>query len=155
MDDELYLTKLEKYHEFLEDFIKTQDSRALKMITIIFAIMTLELTFLLPKLTIGLTKYVCTISIVFYLLSSFCFVSVLVSEDLKLFPSPNLIIKCYNSNISKKEYISIFIDRYNIILHHNKKIMDNKTKRLTIGFYILILGILVTFIALIPMMLII
>ena len=58
MDDSVYITQMESAYKIIEDTNKQLDDKAMKMITLISAMLALQVNFFLPSINIGMLFWI-------------------------------------------------------------------------------------------------
>ena len=148
MKDTIYINDLKKSYEIINNTNSEIDNKALSMIIITSAMITLQLSFILPTFKENPTgATTCFLSSMCYLLSIISFTLVLITKRFKYYPDMNSIIDNYEKEVLEEEYITSTIGRYGSTNQHNLKVINFKGIVSIISFIFFIAGVILTVIS--------
>lgn len=149
MDDSVYITQMESAYKIIEDTNKQLDDKAMKMITLISAMLALQVNFFLPSINNMVKWILCLFILICYFGSLICFIKPTILKKFKYYPNMEFIKKCYEYNYSEEEYVSESLGAYENTINHNLSLLNSKSKDLQYGFYCFIGSIILSILILV------
>ncbi len=149
MDDKVYITQMESAYNIIEDTNKQLDDKAMKMITLISAMLALQVNFFLPSINNMVKWVLCLFILACYFGSLICFIKPTILKKFKYYPNMEFIKKCYEYNYSEEEYVSESLGAYENTINHNLSLLNSKSKDLQYGFYCFIGSIILSILILV------
>ena len=83
MDDKVYITQMESAYNIIEDTNKQLDDKAMKMITLISAMLALQVNFFLPSINNMVKWVLCLFILACYFGSLICFIKPTILKKFK------------------------------------------------------------------------
>lgn len=113
MEDKIYINDLKQSYEIINNTNSEIDNKSLTMIVIIGAMLTVQLSFLLPTFKDNPTgTCICMWASVTYIVSILLFTIALFTKRFKYYPDMDSIIDNYENNVSYDEYVESTIGMY-------------------------------------------
>lgn len=145
MEDKIYINDLKQSYEIINNTNSEIDNKSLTMIVIIGAMLTVQLSFLLPTFKDNPTgTCICMWASVTYIVSILLFTIALFTKRFKYYPDMDSIIDNYENNVSYDEYVESTIGMYGSTNKYNLKVIKFKGILTRISFIPFILGICLT-----------
>lgn len=150
MNDDVYINDLKQSYEIINNTNTEIDNKSLSMIVIIGAMITIQLSFLLPTFKNNPTgTSICIWASVVYIVPILLFTISLISRRFKYYPDMESIIDNYECDISESEYITSTIGMYGSTNKYNLEVINFKGIISRIGFIAFIIAIGLTLISVI------
>lgn len=150
MNDEVYINDLKQSYEIINNTNSEIDNKSLSMIVVIGAMLTIQLSFLLPTFKENPTgTSICIGASVMYITSIVLFTISLISRRFKYYPDMESIIDNYECKISTEDYITSTIGMYGSTNKYNLEIINFKGMISRLGFIVFIIAIGLTLISVI------
>ena len=150
MDNQIFVNDLEKTYKLIDATNNELDSKSVSMIMIIGTMLSLQASFLFPKVT-GYISILCLISLIMYSIALILFIKPLITKKFKLYPNLHSIKECYEYDVSYEEYYIHALGKYDDVIEYNMSQILSKGKFAWLGFYFLIFGVIFTVLTLLLM----
>lgn len=148
MNDKVFINDLKQSYEIINNTNTEIDNKSLSMIVIMGAMMTIQLSFLLPTFKNNPTgTSICIWASVVYIVSILLFTISLISRRFKYYPDMDSIVENYEKNISEEEYVEYTIGIYGSTNNYNLRVINFKGLISRMGFITFIIAILLTLIS--------
>lgn len=143
MNNRILLQEIEKANELINATNTELDSKSISMIMVIGTMLSIQVSFLFPKLT-GYGSIICLVSLICYSVALLLFVKPLITKKFKVYPNLKAIKKYYEEDFSEDEYQEQVLGRYNDVITFNTEQVLSKGKYSWLGFYFLFFGVVFT-----------
>lgn len=148
MNDKIYINDLKQSYEIINNTNSEIDNKALNMIILTSAMVTLQLSFILPTFKDNPAgASICFWSSISYLLSILLFIIVLCTKRFKYYPDMSSIIDNYENMVDEEDYVTLTIGRYGSTNKYNLKVVNFKGIVSRISFIFFIMGLVLTIIS--------
>lgn len=106
MEDKIFINDLKQSYEIINKTNSEIDNKSLTMIVIIGAMLTVQLSFLLPTFKDNPTgTFICMWDSIMYIVAILLFTIALITKRFKYYPDMNSIINNYENMVSEDEYV--------------------------------------------------
>ncbi len=149
MNDNVYINQMESAYKIIEDTNKQLDDKAMKMITLISAMLALQVNFFLPSINNMLKWILCLFILACYFGSLICFIKPIILKKFKYYPNVEFIKNYYECEYSDEDYVSESLGAYEDTINHNLNLVSCKSNYLKYGFYCFIGSIILSILILV------